>query len=123
MTPEETLLKTIFGRGLPQMERDEMQDKPRTRIVRKVESLCETCKWSQCMRDDSDLLRVYCSYAERMVGFPVVECSRYYDAAKPDISQYEKTAWIIVPKPDSSRIGFVRPGTAEHRRVRATRED
>jgi len=48
----------------------------------------------------------------------VIECSKYRLKNAPDRYDLEKIAWILRTDPTRTKVGFVLPGTAEHKKLR-----
>jgi hypothetical protein len=77
-------------------------------------SLCETCDRAHIVRGyrESELL-VVCRATyepERLVPFPVRECSSYVNKNAFTLYDMEKIAWTIAPRGPKRAAGFVMPG-------------
>lgn len=72
------------------------------------QSKCLSCKQAAIIRGfaESELI-VRCSVLERMIPFPVYECSWYEHKLDPDLHELKAIAYILENK--DSKIGFVKP--------------
>lgn len=84
-------------------------------------TLCTSCARSVVIDNGTEARKIYCRALSdhwgpvQMEG-PVYECSTYQNAKETSLYDMEKIAWIIeVSK--SRPIGFLKPGTDEHRKA------
>lgn len=67
--------------------------------------LCRNCQWASVIRgaaDSQEFMR--CSYHEKVISFPVVECTDFADTNQSKLRDMEKIAWVI--EPSKRRAGF-----------------
>lgn len=74
--------------------------------------LCSSCANSTILQYRSGKAQVSCSWFGRITG-PVDTCTEYRAANQPSVKEFESIGWIIDTSP--RRIGFIRPGTADHK--------
>ncbi len=78
--------------------------------------LCSSCRHSITVQFHSSAY-VYCTELSKRIPEPVEICSDFFQIDQIDKWQLEKIAWILdVSKPN--QIGFIRPGTDEHKKLR-----
>ena len=79
-------------------------------------TLCASCRFGQCMNSPSHSEPIiWCHEMERRLHFQVNSCSQYKKRGTAEW-EYERIAWIIRNDPGKP-IGFVRPGTMEHKEM------
>jgi hypothetical protein len=74
------------------------------------ESLCETCVHAHLVkgfRESEQLVVCQACYPERTVPFRVRECSGYTQVKRQTLKQMEEIAWVLDPKGNKRRAGFV----------------
>jgi len=75
-----------------------------------AETLCVTCRWARIVKGfSSSQQEVHCGWLwrNRLVQFPVSQCSTYDDKRLPSKCDMEKIAWILLTKQTGRTIGFV----------------
>ena len=94
----------------------------RLRTIRAAsgDTLCRSCDHSFIrIQDGEEIFRCMLShgYAVSRIEGRVSECNKY--EKRDALSKYdlEKQAWIIQIGASGEKIGFVRPGTREHKRL------
>jgi hypothetical protein len=110
-TPEERLLRAIFGeRGGKEVVV--------IKIARTAKGLCDTCSSCVFIEGEGSQAIRHCEQVNRDIRFSVEACSGYNDRTATPLWEMKQTAWIIVPSETSpAKIGFVRPGTDEHKKA------
>lgn len=74
------------------------------------ESLCVTCRWAQIVKGfrlSQEEIRCGWRWRNRLVPFPVSQCSSYDDKRLPSKCDMEKIAWVLLTKKAGRTIGFV----------------
>ncbi len=84
-----------------------------------VKTICVGCRYGQIMRsNETTEVAIWCHELDRRLHFRVSECSKFHRQGANDRWEMEKMAWIIKTDPTSGKkLGFVRPGTAEHKKM------
>src|SRR5438132_7065742 len=75
-----------------------------------AETLCVTCRWARIVKGFSlSQQEIHCGWLwrDRLVRFPVSQCSTYDDKRLPSKCDMEKIAWILLTKKTGRTIGFV----------------
>src|SRR6184192_4068015 len=75
-----------------------------------AETLCVTCRWARIVKGFSaSQEEIHCGWRwrDRLVQFPVSQCSTYDDKRLPSKCDMEKIAWILLTKQAGRTIGFV----------------
>lgn len=75
-----------------------------------TETLCVTCRWARIVKGFSvsqQEIHCGCHWPNRLVQFPVSQCSTYDDKRLPSKCDMEKIAWILLTKGAGRTIGFV----------------
>jgi hypothetical protein len=75
-----------------------------------AETLCVTCRWARIVKGFSlSQEEIHCGWLwrNRLVKFPVSQCSAYDDKRLPSKCDMEKIAWILLTKQAGRTIGFV----------------
>lgn len=107
-SPEELLLEAIFGpRG----------HKPTMRVIVKdrVRGLCGSCRNGSFVRNSRDATTFDCERFRHIPPGEIEHCTAYSDKAQMTEYQMKEIGWILTTDPVSKQIGFVRPGTKEHK--------
>ena len=85
------------------------------------ETLCKTCSHSLKMRGRAEgQERSFClaSFEISIVlDWEPIECSSYHETGKPTVHDFSKIAWVISVDEPKNKMGFIKPGTAEHRKL------
>lgn len=91
----------------------------RFKIRETIPGVCTSCKSSQIMTTRASV-RVFCNQLNQFIPEPLTHCNEFHDAAQPDKWDLSRIAWYI----DTSKkqIGFIQPGTAEHKKIREGRD-
>lgn len=89
----------------------------RIRVINESGTLCGSCDRATVTRYIGGL-RIFCNAWEREMTSKVIECSKYRLKNAPDRYDLEKIAWILRTDPTRTKVGFVLPGTAEHKKLR-----
>ena len=84
--------------------------------------LCRSCLYGNYVKGDSlGREELYCdmlSGENNRRKWEAYECNQYSDRSKTDLPTMQKVAWILSSDAKSTgRIGFVAPGTEEHRKL------
>lgn len=58
-------------------------------------SLCVTCRNATIVKGTNLQQLVRCSDLERLINFPVADCTGYENKAHPRMYQLEEIAWIV----------------------------
>lgn len=79
-------------------------------------TLCGSCESGVTTHDKhSGQMRVHCNAIGARVRFPVSECSAYQARGSLSLWDMKQQATLIAI--DGKKVGFIRPGTAEHKSI------
>lgn len=85
--------------------------------IKPEDSLCASCENGSFIKDDQNEIRIHCSEYGRWIKFKVRECSDYEIKGTLPLYALQDMAWYIDPNKKNG-IGFVPPGTEEHRQIK-----
>ena len=83
----------------------------------KIEGLCTNCNSGIVMEGSSGRIRVHCTWMDKAVPEPLVRCSKYSNKNDIHVDYLESIATLLIQN-KMGKIGFIRPGTEEHKQWR-----
>lgn len=85
-------------------------------IKHEERGLCFGCRWVQrILVHERNQPEVVCGRLDQRIRGTVAECSMYLARGGMTLTEMERAAWILK---GGVKIGFVRPGSKEHRELR-----
>jgi hypothetical protein len=93
MTPEELLLKAIFGEE--EDEEEMMLLKVHNGTPTGSGNLCESCKHALVIKGHNSREHIECSMQAKTMTFQVRQCSGYLHGGASDLREMQKIAWIV----------------------------
>ena len=85
-------------------------------------TLCTSCQWGHVIRGHNGEIVIRCQEIGGKAGrmrFAVHSCTEYEDRSQPKLRDYENMAWLLRTDSLRKKVGFVAPGTGEHRKILA----
>lgn len=86
------------------------------KVYDSIGTLCSRCSHAMVISTTSGDL-VHCGELNRFIKYTVRQCSRFRNVGDIPEWRLRNIAWIITPSTGSRPIGFVKPGTEEHRKL------
>lgn len=82
--------------------------------LERVPGICKKCNHGITLRTASDRVYTYCRSLQERIRAPVTVCTNFQRSGQDDTFMTSK-GWILEVSA-KGQIGFLRPGTEEHRK-------